>query len=271
VRRADAAGRYRDGARLVRCRREDSRMRVTMSTLACLLVVAACGAAHAGDAKPQAASPGHHLLASMEVIVAADGSVASVTPDAALPEPIRQMLVKRVSQWRYSVPMWQGKPVQLSTRLKLRLQPVPTTSGGMVLRVLGGSNELEIATADAAGIIPPRYPHGAAIKKIGGTFTYVVRVQPDGSASNVRRVLPLEPTHDYFREMDESAQAALRSSRFPSSVVDGSAIACDRMVPIVFMPPDQPPVPQDATSAKDAIELRCPTATLETRIENLIL
>lgn len=235
-------------------------------------MIAICDHAHADEPKPQAvpAARVRELLAAMDVVVAPDGAISSVVPDAALPEPIRQLLVKRVSQWRYEAPMWLGKPAQLSTRLILVLQPVPTTSGGYALQVLRLGGEWDADSEFAPR--PPHYPLTAKMKGIGGVFVYTIRVEADGSPANIQRRYPQDVKNKIIRALDDSAQASIQDWRWPPFLVNGAPVACDVIMPITYIPSGAPP-PTSIDWKHDEVLMtqKCPQPALATRIENLIL
>jgi len=223
-------------------------------------------------AQQAASSPGtgaQDIRAGMQVVVAADGSVASVMPDAALPEPIRVGLVKRVSQWHYKVPMWQGQPVSTSTRLGLHLQTVPTTSGGYALRVLG---EDYVPDPDPRYVFkPPAYPSSLNRKGVGAALAYAIHVGTDGRPTDVRRVYPegtLDPANTAF---DESAQAAIATWLWHPFLANGAPVECDVLLPLSFTVKDgTPPVQPDRKSLQGGLRL-CPDTGLETKIAGTLL
>jgi hypothetical protein len=240
-----------------------------LSALA-LSIGAIAPGAHAQQA---AASPGtgaQDILAGVQVVVAADGSVASVVPDAALPEPIRAGLVKRVSRWHYKAPMWQGQPVSISMRQGLRLQAVPTTSGGYALRVVG---EAYVPDPDPKYVLQwPDYPTSLRRKKIEGALTYAIHVGADGRATDVRRRYPEGSLDAAGQALDESARAAIALSSWHPFLANGTPVECDLLYPVVFMMKDGAPPPAESHSESLATGLQlCPKAALETKIEGTLL
>jgi hypothetical protein len=222
-------------------------------------------------AQQAAASPGsaQDILAGVQVAVAADGSVASVEPDAALPEPIRAGLAKRVSQWHYKVPVWQGQAVSTSKRQGLRLQAVPTTSGGYALRVLG---ETWVPDSDPRYVLqPPDYPTWLRRKDIGGWLAYAIRVGTDGRPADARRRYPDGPLDAVGTAFDEVARAAIALWLWHPFLVNGVPVACDVFVPMTFtVAGDAPPVEPDRKPLEAGLE-RCPETELETKIEGTLL
>lgn len=244
--------------------------RVLLSTM--LLAFSAAVAAQKATAPTASATPARELVAGMDITIAADGSVTRVVPAATLPEPIRQLLIKRVSQWRYEVPMWQGKPARLSSYLILRLLAVPTTAGGFVLRVSGVGGEWHIGSG--FGPKPPQYPQAAMRQEIGGTFSYALRLGQDGSVESVRRLYPEAVLDSIRKSIDAAAQTTLLSSRFRPVRVDGAAVACEIALPIVFTPASKSPdgyMEKIPDSARQPLITPCPKLALLTKIENTML
>lgn len=205
-----------------------------------------------------------------DVVVAADGSVVQVIPAADLAEPIRALLIKRVSQWRYQAPLWHGQPVQLTTHMGLRLQAVPTTTGGFAVRVL--RIETRFDKDSEWGPRAPDYPDGAQRRGVGGQFVYAMRVETDGSLTNAKRIFPEKDGDKYAVALDEAALASISESRWRPSIVNGSPVACDVLFPITFSTQDSEPLPAiDLKQYKDGMKDPCPSAKLETKIENTIL
>lgn len=240
------------------------------------LVAAATGlpmvaAAQQANAPVTSAAKGSDIIAGMDLLVAADGTVASVNPAAALPEPLRQQLVKRVSQWRYEVPMWEGQPASVTHHLILRLLAMPTTTGGFAIRIAGVGSEWHAGSE----YVPktPVYPQAAMRQNIGGVFSYALQLRPDGSVEGVRRLYPETLSDGIRKSIDVAAKAALLGSRYRPVVVNGVAIACEVALPIVFSAPDQPSdtKPRMPESARDALRSPCPTLVLSTHIENTML
>ena len=218
------------------------------------------------------ATPVRELIVAMDVTIAPDGAVASVVPDATLPEPMRQLLVKRVSQWRYEVPMWQGKPAKLSSRLALRLLAVPTTTGGFVMRVVSTAGE--DGTGTPFGRVAPIYPHSAVRRGVGGTFVYSQRVHADGHVTDIKRLYPEDVSNKMIKAMDESSQLSLRASRWRPVVVNDEPVACDLITPINFRSAGTDvagKLPVDTKAMRGALAQPCPSTWLKTKIENTIL
>lgn len=208
----------------------------------------------------------------MEVNIAADGAVTGVVADAKLPEPLRQLLAKRVSQWRYAPIVWQNAPAQASTHLILRLLAVPTTGGGFALRVLSTGSESDIGSG--YGPQPPKYPPEAQRKNIQGNFAYSIRILDDGSVTDVVRLYPEEVAGKHIKAMDDSSQDAIRAYRLRPIVVNGAPISCNMPFYMEFRtqtPSQEPLEPIDLKLYWPKMKVPCPRFDLQTKIENTLL
>lgn len=231
-----------------------------------------CGTDVAAQTSSAAAAQGTQLSAGMEVTIAGDGSVTRVVPDAKLPEPLRQLLIKRVMQWRYSPIVWHGVAAETTTHLVLRLLAVPTTAGGFVLRVLGMGNEADIGSG--YGPTPPKYPFEAQRNNIHGNFAYSIRTLEDGSVTDAVRLFPEEVADKYMKAMDESSQEAIRTFRLRPVVVNGAAVACDRPFYMEFRTEGsvkEPLKPIDMKPYWSSMKAPCPRTDLQTKIEGTML
>ena len=223
------------------------------------------------NAAAQSVTQATEVIAGTNITIEKDGTVGNVVPDTALPEPIRQLLVKRVSQWRYEVPMWEGNPASVAHHLIVRLMAVPTTGGGFALRVSGLGNEWNAGSE--FGPRPVMYPEAAMRQGIGGTFSYVVRIGQDGNVDRVRRLLPETVSDRVRKSLDEASRTALLTSRFRPFVVNGLAVACEISLPMSFIPPGKRDAPKEELPAlaSAALESPCPKPVLITQIENTLL
>lgn len=199
----------------------------------------------------------------MQVSVAADGNVASVVPEAGLPAGLNDALVEQVSQWHYTPATWQGKAVAVDTWLSLRLQAVPTTSGGFAVRVLGRGQKGQPRTV----MTPPVFPVSALRAGVNALLVYRVHVDSAGSTTPVERLFP-KVARGHYKSLDENSRKAIREFRRDPIRADGVAVACDMNYPITFTvggaePPPTPELPQPGNA--------CPIAHLETDFEGTML
>lgn len=226
------------------------------------------------SALAQTPAPTQEMLVGMDISIGADGKVVSAEPDAKLPEGIRTLARHRVMQWQYKPAMWQGKPVATKLFLVLRLAAAPTTAGGFVLRIVGTGGESELDTG--YGIEPPKYPRAAQVANKSGNFIYVIDFDPEGRATQARLVEPQEATLDkYGRMMAEAGLATAKSAHVRPFNVDGVAVECEWVFPIMFgigVTPTQTSEEEERMKALRAqLPRACPEVRLETKIENTLL
>ena len=218
------------------------------------------------------------FVVAMDVAIAPDGRIVRVQPDADVADPVRQALLRRVPEWRYAPPAWEGRQVELTRRLALRLQFAPVKGGGgYALRVAGQAFDPGIRAA------APRYPQRALRRGVGGQFSYRVTLGAAGAPTRATLISP-SPTDDpIMAELEAAARETLESWRWPVPLVDGHPVACDLLVPIRFTPrqddapesaPSQPP-PQVSAETwpqgdPDSAPL-CPSPELQTPIAGALL
>lgn len=232
------------------------------------LLVAMVPAVAIGQNAAAPAAAINEINAGMSVVVAADGSVARVVPDTDLPAPIRAGLIKRVSDWRYKVPMWQGRAVSLEIRQGVRLQFVPTTSGGYAVSVMGTAYVKDPDPRFA--LVPPLYPRRENIRGVTGTFVYAMRIGVDGHLSEIRRIHPEGGLDRYAKALDAAALASIQGAMRRPILVDGLAVSCELTYPITFMVDGAKPEKRDVQPLEAGMR-KCPGTELETRIEGTLL
>ena len=242
--------------------------RVLRRCAALALLVAMAPLVAIGQDAAAPATTVSEIKAGMTVVVAADGSVASVVPDAGLSEPIRAGLIKRVSQWRYKVPMWEGRAVSLEIRQGVRLQFVATTSGGYAVRVVGPAYVKDPDPRFA--LVPPRYPKRENIRGVTGTFAYAMRVGVDGHLSQIRRIYPEGGLDRYAKALDAAALASIEGEMRRPILVDGVPVSCEVTFPFTFLVDGAKPEKLDLKPLEVGMQ-KCPVTELETRIEGTLL
>lgn len=217
-------------------------------------------------AQDSATAPPPGFIAAMDVVVAADGHVVRVEPDNDVVGPVRAALLRRVPEWRYAPPMWEGRPVEVTTRLALRLHFVPVSGGGYAMRVAEAAPDPAIRTT------APEYPRRAMRRGIGGTFIYRVSVGEDGTASDVERTSDLLSDDPLVAELEAVAKKTLERWRWPVPLVDGRLVTCQLRVPIAFIPESGgTSVPRQVPQPEIPFERPCPTPALQTPVAGLLL
>lgn len=253
-----------------------------MKRIAVVLLAVAALSAQADEKLNGVAPVSGEMLVGMQVVVASDGRITEVVPDAGVTEPLRKMLIQRVSQWRYKSGIWEGKPVSLTHVLVLRLQPVPTPQGGFALQVKGEGNVFLLGTRYA--MTPPRFPVNEAKKGKGMNLIYEVTKQEDGRLSEIRLLESTQADDRATRAFDVASRPSLDSARLPPSIVDGKPIRCRMVWPMNFMLSDarKPKDAEQAEAEAKAHRVRmealqaglpdgCPPSKLETPIEATLL
>lgn len=232
--------------------------------VASLLAATVLPAAWAHD--KGAAPPPPGFIVAMDVVVAPDGRIARVEPDDDVMDPVRAALLRRVPEWRYAAPTWEGRPVEVTMRLALRLHFVPVHGGGYAMRVT------EVAPDPAIRITAPEYPQRAMRRGLGGTFTYRVSVGEKGAALDVERTSALLSDDPVVAELESAARKTLERWRWPVPLVDGRPVACQLRVPIAFIPgAGGTSVPRQVPQPEVPFDRPCPTPALQTAIAGVLL
>lgn len=239
-----------------------NRNRTRLAVLA-IAMVPALGWAQAQSAE---------MRAGFDVEIAADGRVTAVRPDDKVPVPIRDLLIRRVAEWRYEPAKWQGKAVASANHTILRLGAVPTTQGGYALRILGMAGET-LDDGSKFGMSPPKYPPEAQRRSAVGTFHYQVNIDREGRTTGVRLLVPEEAALDSSaKRLDRAAQEAIREWRIRPAKADGEPVACSWISTMSFSVGDKPaPRPEEIDALKSLLPDPCPMPELRTKIEGLIL
>jgi hypothetical protein len=238
-------------------------LQVRLSRAAVILFVAAWigpGTAEAQDSPTE-------VRAGFELTIAPDGSVERVVPQPALPDVLAKAMVRTISAWQFEPPMWAGKAVRFTHPHVLRLQLVPTTSGGVALRMMGLSGLVD--GEYGVHLVPPSYPRAQNIKRIGGRVAYVLRIGTDGALREVRRYWPEDPLDKDQRAFADASQAGLAQFRAVPYLVDGAPVECEYRFVDAFIPPggesDTSPLPPPP------LREACPESKLVTPIEGKLL
>ena len=121
-----------------------------------------------------------------------DGSVAAVeldTPDR-LPEGIPAFVSGVAASWRFEPVVIDGAAKQVRTKMSARLVAKSTGDGKMLVSVRGadfGDYEATPPEERVSSVVmkPPGYPMAAAQSGAQGTVYLLLKVDPDGSVSDV--------------------------------------------------------------------------------------
>lgn len=248
-----------------------------MKRISVLLLAAVAVSSHAFE-KPVAAV--QEMLVGMQVEIAPDGRITRVVPDAKLPAALQQLLIKRVSQWRYRPVRWQGRAVATTDLLALRVQPVPA-QGGYALRVIDEGNPHVLDPAYR--VFVPRFPPVAAAQGIDATLIYALAKDAQGKVGEATLLEPQRGAPG-IRELDKASREALARSSMAPTLIDGAAVACRALIPVDFRadgagggarpdpdPRQKPPINPQVEEWRTEIADACPLPMLATPIAGTLL
>lgn len=162
--------------------------------------------------------------------VQSDGVPTNITPDASLPPAMQAMVRKRVAEWRYSMPTWQGEPVAETIYGRIVAETVSVASGGFALRIKLISYRHAIHDER---MVPPDYPQVLRQRGIGGVLVYSYKVGQNGTPQEIDLVSPVNPDRT-SRLLDTAGRAALAQWRLQPRKVNGKPVDCRVMLPMVF-------------------------------------
>ena len=203
----------------------------------------------------RAQAPGSVLHLDFKADVQADGSLANVVPDEALPPALQGMLRKQIAGWRYRPGTWQGKPVPGRVVQRVVAEVIPAASGGFALRikdVTAVSILLDNKRARAASsMLPPRYPEGAQRQGVEATLIYAMHRDPQGAPIDIE-LLDAQVQGNWKKAFDVASRQAIRSWRLEPFEVEGQVIACRLLTPLTFQlgVGNSPPPPAPATDLR---------------------
>lgn len=195
-------------------------MRSTMLTAGLLLALAVPAWAADGIVAFQATA---------RVDVDATGKPVRIEAPADLPAPIRAFIEKRVATWHYSPAMVEGVPRAGTTYVRVGACAVPEGDQYRLAIDYKGNGP---RFADGKPLVPPPYPGEAMKRHVGGAFTVVVAIAPDGTATP-ESVTPEEESrwNDTFRI---TLEQWVRRMRYDTEQVAGQAVATRMRIPVVF-------------------------------------
>lgn len=168
--------------------------------------------------------------------VQADGVPINIQPDPNLTPALQAMVRKRVTQWRYQVGSWQGKPVPMPVSQKIEAEVIPVSDGGFELKIKKVSG---VPIPDGMGPVknqmrPPAYPLELLQRAVSGTLIYAFRVDAQGRPYDVELLAPDNLNRD-MKALERSARTAMMSWVLATPRVDGVALDCRFVTPIDFL------------------------------------
>lgn len=239
--------------------------------LGCVALVA--GLAQA--AQPQASAKAQLARLSFTATVQADGTLADVTPDAALPEPFRAMIRRGVATWRYTPARWQGRAAASPIAQAITVEVVPMEAQGFAFRILGvdahGTSAAEGQLRESAANAPPQFPAELMRRGVNAILVYSVHYDEAGKPQRVELVHPTRVDADHKR-LDAATRAAIANwtARY---AFDGAPITCRTKVPVTFQTgdADAKPVPAEVDALFERYIDMCPVARLQTQVVGTFL
>lgn len=147
------------------------------------------------------------------ITIRADGGVAAVALDKQdrLPEGIPDFVTRVASAWRFEPVLIGGVPTQVQTKMSARLVAKSTGDGMMQVSVRGADfGDYEAIPVEervsSVSLKPPGYPMVAARSGAQGTVYLLLKIERDGSVSEVvaeqvnLRIVVSEPQMRLYRE-----------------------------------------------------------------------
>lgn len=162
------------------------------------------------------------------ITIRPDGGVAAVDLDTPekLPEGIAAFVGRHAAEWKFEPWLVGGTPVQVRTKMSVRLVGKSTGDAQMLVSIRGADFGDYEAMPDAEKITarrmqPPGYPLGAAQKGVQGIVYLVVKVERDGTVSdvvaeqvNLRFIASEMQMNQYRQQLARVATAAARRWTF---------------------------------------------------------
>lgn len=223
----------------------------------------------------------------LDLETAADGSVSKVAAVGEFPDAVKQVIEKRVATWRFAPAVWQGKPVGSRFNRFLRLQLVPTTTGGFAMRSQGYAYNY---FAKEYPMPPTQFQWNAFRSHV--VFAYRVAVTAQGQITDVAPLLPEKHESQQSKQYSRNVAEWLPNWRVRPFETDGVPVACQRIY-VMEHSPDRigTRISQDVRGWADEADLgklpaddaqrieqalanlqdRCPAPVLVTNIENTLL
>lgn len=132
------------------------------------------------------------LLVTGMITIQTDGGVAAVELDKPekLPEGIADFVRGNIAEWRFEPQLADGKPARVRTKMSVRLVAKSVGNGQMRASILGADFGDYEAMPPAERITeremtPPVFPILNAQSRVQGTAYLLVKIEPDGTVSDV--------------------------------------------------------------------------------------
>ena len=225
-------------------------------------------------AQPQAVAKPQMARLHFTATVQADGTLADVQPDAALPEAFKSMIRRGVAKWRYTPAQWQGKSAAAPVSQVITVE-VTTVANGFAFRIVAvgagaqsaGAAQLNESVAQA----PPMFPPELMRRGVNAILVYSVHYDEAGKPQRVERVHPGTVDADH-KQLDAATREAMANWSV-THTFDGAPITCRTKVPVTFQTGDAEPMPVPAEI--EALFARytdmCPAPVLQTPVAGTFL
>lgn len=184
------------------------------------------------------ASPPREMMVSIDVAIAADGSVEDYRLDSDLEQSLRGRMQKEVSSWRFDPVMKDGHATRAKTRLLLTLEPAEGYDHWRISEVSLGQPALA-----RRALLMPDYPQAAYNAHLSAEVVLVVRIDARGKVAAVHAeqtnlTLPGDAgLAAQWREIFEGPciRAAKGWKFHPPESVDGQAVESTVRIALVFV------------------------------------
>ncbi|MFN3310562.1 MAG: hypothetical protein ACK40R_02515 [Thermomonas sp.] len=216
------------------------------------------------------------LQIDVEATVQADGSVADVQTDPALPASIQARVKRGIETWRYAPLRWQGQAVPVRIAQQIKVAATPLSESRTALRIVEVTSPA-LAGADAGRAaaprrVPPRFPPGLVKAGVDAILVYAVLFGENGVPQAIQLMYPA--TQDSTSErLDRASRKALHEWVVPHTF-RGTPIACRAKVPITFVTARNPDLLRQLPEVDALFEAyvdRCPAVRLETPVVGTML
>ena len=226
-------------------------------------------------ATPQMAGTPQVARLHFSATVQADGTLADIRPDVALPEAFQAMIRRGVATWRYTPAQWQGKAAAAPVSQAITVEVTPVSGEGFAFRIVGvgahpasaGAGQLRASAAKA----PPRFPPELMRRGVNAILVYSVLYDEAGKPQQVDLVHPAVVDADH-RRLDAATREAMAAWTAIHTFA-GAPIACRSKVPVTFQTGDADPlaVPAHVEAVFARYTDMCPVPVLETPVAGTFL
>lgn len=242
-----------------------------MTSMTSTMLVGLLAMAGATQADASGGSGSLQLRFNFEATVQADGSVADVQPDPALPASIQARVKQAAATWRYAPIRWQGQAIQVRIVQQVKVEATPRPEGGTALRIVEVVKPARIAQTEdhpaVSRMPPPRFPSDLMQAGITATLVYAVLFGENGVPQAIELIYPTTQDSAIVR-LDQASRKALHQW-VVQHTFRGAPIACRAKVPVTFVTTRSPETlrpPPEVDALFESYADRCPEVKLETPV-----